>query len=129
VSPADKIKASLDLTLRGKVRYVCQAKQSAGGRHDDSVPPSDDITRGGIVTSSQHVKCNNRLGAKYPRQVALVRIVIGIWLLVLTAILYRSGHVGQWAWLLTAVAIVHFALAYRLFRVARSDVGPRMRFQ
>jgi hypothetical protein len=81
------------------------------------------------VFSSQPVKRTNRLGARHPRQVAVVRIVIGIWLLFLTAVLYRSGHGGQWAWLLTVIAIVHFALAFRLFRVARSGHNPRMRFQ
>jgi hypothetical protein len=80
------------------------------------------------VFSSQPVKRTDRLGARYPRQIAVVRIVIGIWLLFLTAVLYRSGRGGQWAWLLTVIAIVHFALAFRLFRVARSDQKPRVSF-
>jgi hypothetical protein len=36
-----------------------------------------------------------QLGSRYPRQVARVRIGVGIWLLFLTAILYSSGHGGQ----------------------------------
>jgi hypothetical protein len=57
----------------------------------------------------------------YPRQVACVRVGVGIWLLVLTAILYRSGHAGDWALLLVPTAALHFFLAYRLIRAAKRD--------
>jgi membrane protease YdiL (CAAX protease family) len=70
-----------------------------------------------------------QLRSRYPRQVARVRIGVGIWLLLLTAILYSSGHGGQWAWLLVVVAALHFGLAYRLFRIARKDSHSRVRFQ
>lgn len=69
------------------------------------------------------------LGARYPRQVARLRVAIGIWLLILTAVFYGSGHGGQWAWLLAVTAVVHFALAYRLFRIARRDRTPNVRFR
>jgi hypothetical protein len=67
------------------------------------------------------VKRAFQLGSRYPQQVALLRVGVGIWLLCLTAILYSSGHGGQWAWLLVVVAALHFCLAYRLFRIARKD--------
>jgi membrane protease YdiL (CAAX protease family) len=67
----------------------------------------------------QSIKRIFRLGSRHPQQVALVRIGVGIWLLVLTAILYGSGHGGQWGWLLAVAAALHFGLAYRLFRIAR----------
>jgi hypothetical protein len=51
-----------------------------------------------------------------------VRIGVGIWLLFLTAVLYGSGHGGQWGWLLVLGAALHFALAYRLFRIAKRIV-------
>ena len=69
-----------------------------------------------------------QLGSRYPGQVARVRVGVGIWLLFLTAILYRSGHGGQWGWLLVVGAALHFGLAYRLFRIARQDSDRRMRF-
>jgi hypothetical protein len=69
----------------------------------------------------------NRLGAKHPRPVAWLRIAIGIWLLCLMAVLYGSGHGGEWAWLLTVGTAVHFGNAYRLFHFARSDSDPRAR--
>ena len=71
------------------------------------------------MDSYQLIKRVFRLGSRYPLQVARVRIGVGIWLLFLTAILYGSGHGGQWAWLLIPTAALHFCLAYRLSRIAR----------
>jgi hypothetical protein len=70
-----------------------------------------------------------QLGNRYPQQIALVRVAVGIWLLVLTAILYSSGHGGDWGWLLVVGAAVHFGLAYRLFRIARRGSDRRITFQ
>jgi hypothetical protein len=67
----------------------------------------------------QPIKRAFQLGSRYPQQVARVRVGVGIWLVFLTAILYHSGHGGQWAWLLVVGAAVHFCLAYRLVRIAR----------
>jgi hypothetical protein len=79
--------------------------------------------------SDQSIRRLVTLGSRYPRQVALVRVAIGIWLLVVTAVLSRSGHGGGWTWLLAATAALHFGLAYRLFRIARHSADPRTRFQ
>jgi hypothetical protein len=73
------------------------------------------------MNGTQSTKRVFQLGSRYPRQVAIVRVGVGIWLLVLTAILYQSGHGGQWAWLLVLGAALHFGLAYRLMRIARKD--------
>jgi len=70
----------------------------------------------------QSIKRVFQLGSRHPKQVARVRIGVGIWLLVLTAFLYGSGRAGQWGWLLVLGAALHFALAYRLFRVAKRMV-------
>jgi hypothetical protein len=67
----------------------------------------------------QSIKRVFQLGSRHPQRVARVRVCVGIWLLVLTAILYGSGHGGQWGWLLVVAAALHFCLAYRLFRIAR----------
>lgn len=77
----------------------------------------------------QAIKRVFQLGSRYPRQVAGVRIAVGIWLLCLTAILYGSGHGGQWGWLLVVAAALHFGLAYRLYRIARKDSDRRVSFQ
>jgi hypothetical protein len=57
------------------------------------------------------------LGSRYPRQVGSLRVAIGVWLLILTAILARAGH-GAWGWLLVPFAVAHFVWAYFLFRLA-----------
>jgi hypothetical protein len=77
----------------------------------------------------QSIKRVFQLGSRYPRQVARVRIGVGIWLLFVAAMLYSQGYAGQWGWLLVATAALHFVLAYRLFRIARTDPTRRMRFQ
>jgi hypothetical protein len=76
------------------------------------------------MDNSHFTKRINRLGAKHPRQVAWLRIAIGVWLLCLMAVLYSTGHGGQWAWLLAVGTAVHFAYACRLFRFARAGSGP-----
>jgi hypothetical protein len=43
-----------------------------------------------------------------------VRVVIGAWLLFLTAILYGYGVGGLWGVLLVPAAALHFFIAYRL---------------
>ena len=58
-------------------------------------------------------------------QIARLRVGVGIWLLLLTAILYGAGVGGQWEWLLVGIAALHFGLAYRPFRIARDDPAPR----
>jgi hypothetical protein len=75
------------------------------------------------MDSYRSIKRVFQLGSRYPRQVARVRVGVGIWLLFLTAILYRSGHGGQWGWLLVVAATLHFCLAYRLVRIARRAPG------
>jgi hypothetical protein len=69
----------------------------------------------------QSIKSVFQLGSRYPQPVGRVRVGVGIWLLLLTAILYGSCHGGQWGWLLLVGAALHFCLAYRLFRIARKD--------
>jgi hypothetical protein len=66
----------------------------------------------------------SRWAAKYPRRVAWLRVAIGIWLLCVMVVVYESGHGGGWAWLLAVGAALHFGLAYRQFRIARTASDP-----
>jgi hypothetical protein len=63
------------------------------------------------------------------RRIAYLRVGVGIWLLVLTAILYEAGVGGPWEVVLVGFAALHFVLAYRLFRVARGDSEQSLRFR
>jgi fatty acid desaturase len=73
------------------------------------------------MNSNRATKRVFQLGSRCQQQVARVRIGVGLWLLFLTAVLYGSGHGGQWVWLLVGAAALHFGLAYRLIRLARTD--------
>jgi hypothetical protein len=58
------------------------------------------------------------------RVVARVRVAVGIWLLILTAILYGYGRGGWWAALLLPAAALHFCLAYRALTVDSDSHHP-----
>jgi hypothetical protein len=81
------------------------------------------------MSGNQSSKRVFRLRSFSHRQIALVRVGVGIWLLLLTAILYGAGVGGQWEWVLVATAVVHFGLAYRLFRIAKDDPESGLRFR
>ena len=53
---------------------------------------------------------------RHPRLFARVRAGVGVWLLILTAILYGSDRSGWWGLLLLPAAELLFFLAYRLPR-------------
>jgi 4-hydroxybenzoate polyprenyltransferase len=55
-------------------------------------------------------------GSRQPREVARLRVMVGVWLLALTAIFVVADHGAWWAWPLVLVAVLHFVLAYRLVR-------------
>jgi hypothetical protein len=67
-------------------------------------------------------------GKGHPLLVARVRVGVGVWLLILTAILYGSGRDGWWALLLVPVAALHFYLAYCVPRAISAQThSPRAR--
>ncbi len=49
-----------------------------------------------------------------------IRVVAGVWMLMLTAILYGYNRGGWWGVLLIPAAAGHFYCAYRLNRVPRA---------
>jgi hypothetical protein len=72
------------------------------------------------MSGSQPINRLFTLGLRYPGQVAVVRVAVGVWLLALTIILHNEGQGGEWAWLLVPAALVNLALAYRLLRIAHT---------
>lgn len=56
----------------------------------------------------------------HPKLCAVVRLAVGGWLLVLTAILYGYHRAGWWPALLIPAAAAHFYLAYRLQRLSNA---------
>jgi hypothetical protein len=59
------------------------------------------------------------LGSRHPRKVAFLRIGIGLYLLVLTAVLAAAGFGDPWAWVTGVFAVIHFMRAYRLLGIAK----------
>ena len=53
---------------------------------------------------------------RHPLLIARVRIGVGVWLLILTVVLYGYGQSGWWGLLLVPAAALHFYLAYRVPR-------------
>ena len=77
------------------------------------------------MTAYQSANRHHRAETRQPRRIAQLRGAIGLWLLLLMAVLYSTGHGGQWAWLLAVGTGVHWVWAYRLFGLARRGQPTR----
>jgi hypothetical protein len=55
---------------------------------------------------------------RHPRGAILIRVLVTVWLLALTAILLADGYWG-WALVTLAGAVANLVLAYRVFRATR----------
>lgn len=61
---------------------------------------------------------------RHAKSFAAVRLAVGVWLLVLTAILYGYHQSGWCAALLVPSALAHFYWAYCLLRLAEEQHPP-----
>ena len=62
---------------------------------------------------------------RHPTLVARVRIGVGVWLLILTVVLYGSGRGDWWGGLLIPAAALNFYLAHRVSRANRATTNSR----
>lgn len=62
---------------------------------------------------------------RHPRLFARVRVGVGVWLLILTAILYGYDRGGWWGALLIPAAALLFYVAYRLPRAISARTNAR----
>jgi hypothetical protein len=75
-----------------------------------------------LLRSAIYMRLRTRLRAswaweyRHRRVIVPVRVVIGIWLVALTAIMYGYGVGGWWGLLLVPAAAAHFYFAYRSLR-------------
>ncbi len=75
-----------------------------------------------LLRSAIHMRVLSRLRSswaweyRHRRVMVPVRVVIGIWLVALTAVMYGYGVGGWWGLLLVPAAAAHFYLAYRTAR-------------
>ena len=75
-----------------------------------------------LLRSATQMRLQTRLRTSFAweyrrrRVMVPVRVVSGIWLVALTAILYGYGRGGWWGLLLVPAAAAHFYVAYRISR-------------
>ncbi len=71
------------------------------------------------------LKLVSRFEYRHPRFFGGVRMAAGVWLLILTAILYGYDRGGWWRALLIPAAGGHLYFAYLLYRLPRAaSAGP-----
>ena len=92
---------------------------SAEGQRHPRWAESVNLLRNAVFMHVRHTKLPSSWESRHARVMVPVRIAIGIWLLVLTAIMYAYGVGGWWGALLLPSAALHFFLAYRLTHTAK----------
>ncbi|HUB75001.1 MAG TPA: hypothetical protein VL979_13335 [Solirubrobacteraceae bacterium] len=99
-----------------EILSVLMAGAEQGQRWPRLVEVSD------LLRSAIYMRLQARLRAswaweyRHRRVTVPVRVATGIWLVVLTAVLYGYGVGGWWALLLVPAAAAHFYIVYRTLR-------------
>ena len=93
---------------------------AAEGQRRPRFAESFDLLRNASFMRLRRIQLPSSWEYRHTRVMVPVRIATGIWLLVLTAILYGSGHGGWWGALLLPSAALHFYLVYRVTHTVTS---------
>ncbi len=93
---------------------------AAEGQRRPGVAESFDLVRHAIFMRLRHTRVPTSWEYRHARVMGPLRLGIGLWLLLLTGILYGVGHGGWWGMLLVPAAVLHFYIAYRLSRPVES---------
>lgn len=104
-----------------EILSVLMAGASEGQRRPRPAESADLLRSAIRVRMRQGLASPDPWTRRHARVIFPVRVLSGIWLVVLTAILYGYGRGGWWAALLLPAAALHFYLAYRL----RHDIVER----
>jgi hypothetical protein len=100
----------------GEILSVLMAGAGQGRRWPRLAEAAD------LVRSAIYMRLRNRLRSswaweyRHRRVMVPVRVICGIWLVALTAIMYGYGVGGWWGLLLVPAAAAHFYFAYRSLR-------------
>jgi hypothetical protein len=87
---------------------------AAEGASRPQLADAADLVRSGLVMRVRYKLRNSwDWECAHRRVMVPVRVACGIWLVILTTILYRYGVGGWWGLLLVPAAALHFFLAYR----------------
>jgi hypothetical protein len=87
---------------------------AAEGQHRPRLAELFDLLTHAILMRVRQTRLPTSWERRHARVMLPVRIVIGLWLVILTTMLYGSHHGGLWGVLLVPAAALHFYLAYRL---------------
>jgi hypothetical protein len=85
----------------------------------------EDVPEEGMMTGDSPMRGVASVEHRRARLFARIRIGIGVWLLILTAILYGYDRGGRWRALLIPTAAVLFYAAYRLRRTISARTNSR----
>ena len=88
---------------------------------------SADLVRNAIFMRLRQTRVPSSWEYAHVRLMLPVRLVTGVWLVFLTAILYGYGRGGWWGALLVPAAALHFYIVYRLIRRPEPGPGPARR--
>jgi hypothetical protein len=97
------------------------------GQQRPRLAESADLIRNAILMRLRQTKVPTTWEYEHARLMVPMRVVIGVWLVFLTTILYGYGHGGWWGALLVPAATLHFYIAYRLIRRPEQPPGPARR--
>jgi hypothetical protein len=89
------------------------------GQERPRLGESADLVRSAMFMRVRQTKVPTTWEYRHARLMVPVRIVTGLWLVFLTAVLYGYGRGGWWGALLIPAATLHFYIAYRLIHRAR----------
>jgi hypothetical protein len=87
---------------------------AADGQQRPRPAESADLLRNAIVMRLRQTKVPTEWEYRHAGLMLPVRLVTGVWLVFLTAVLYGYGRGGWWGALLVPAATLHFYIAYRL---------------
>jgi len=111
------------LTATGAERLASEAARLRGTTQGQRWPRAAEVVD--LLASATSTRLRNRWRMswaweyKHWRVTVPVRVLSGIWLVALTAILYGYGIGGWWGVLLIPVALAHFYVVYRTMRHRR----------
>jgi hypothetical protein len=106
-----------------EILSVLMASASEGQKRP-RLGESADLVRSAISMRLRQTKVPVAWEYRHARLMLPIRIVVGVWLVFLTAMLYGYGHGGWWGALLVPAATLHFYIAYRLINRPEQPPGP-----
>jgi hypothetical protein len=100
---------------------------AAEGQRRPRLAESADLVTNGIVMRLRQTKVPTSWEYRHAGLMLPVRVVTGVWLVFLTAVLYGYGRGGWWGALLVPAAALHFYIAFRLIHRPDQPPGPARR--